>query len=73
MLRQRCTEALSESTPPFRPLPSEIELQSLWFNGQFGRDFTTKDGLPIQIIQFGEWNRGQGPDFLRAVAHIGGK
>jgi len=73
MLRQRCTEALCESTPPFRPLPSEIELQSLWFNGQFGRDFTTKDGLPIQIIQFGEWNRGQGPDFLRAVVHIGGK
>ncbi|MEP4077416.1 DUF2851 family protein [Haloferula sp.] len=57
--------------PPL-PLPDELELQALWFAGAFGRDFTDHQGRAIRIIQFGEWNRTAGPDFLRAVVEIDG-
>ncbi len=53
-------------------LPSEIELQALWFSGAFGREFTTVCGRPIRIVQFGEWNRGTGPDFSHAAVEIDG-
>ena len=53
-------------------LPSELELQSLWFSGTFGRDFTTQDGKSVRIVQFGEWNRSSGPDFLSTSAEIDG-
>lgn len=55
------------------PLPPELELQALWFGGAFGRDFTDHAGRAVRIVQFGEWNRGAGPDFLHAVAEIGGE
>lgn len=51
------------------PLPgwqeslSELQLQSLWFAGQFGSDFTSTDGRRIHIRDFGVWNLGSGPDF----------
>ena len=45
-------------------LPSEIELQSLFFAGHFGRSFESLDGKKVVIRQFGEWNHGPGPDFL---------
>lgn len=48
-------------------LPSELELQSLFFAGHFGRDFETQDGDPVRIVQFGEWNHGPGPDFLHCA------
>jgi hypothetical protein len=53
-------------------LPPELELQALWFAGAFGRDFRTTTGKPVRIIQFGEWNRGAGPDFMRAAVEIDG-
>ena len=56
-------------TPPV-PLPGELELQALWFAGAFGRDFTDHHGRAVRIIQFGEWNRTAGPDFLRAAIEI---
>ncbi len=54
-------------------LPSEIELQALWFSGAFGREFRTTDGREVRIVQFGEWNRGAGPDFAQAAVEIGGE
>lgn len=57
---------------PPRPLPDELELQALWFAGAFGRDFRCSRGRPVRIVQFGEWNRGAGPDFLHGVVEIEG-
>lgn len=55
------------------PLPSELELQSLFFAGHFGRDFVTQEGEEVRIIQFGEWNHGPGPDFLHCAIELDGK
>lgn len=54
-------------------LPAELELQALWFAGAFGRDFLTVDRRPVRIVQFGEWNRAAGPDFLHVVVEIDGE
>jgi hypothetical protein len=54
-------------------LPPELELQALWFAGAFGRDFRTTTGKPVRIIQFGEWNRGAGPDFIQTAVEIDGE
>lgn len=51
-------------------LPSELELQALWFSGAFGRDFRLRDGRHLRITQFGEWNHGAGPDFSHASIEI---
>jgi hypothetical protein len=53
-------------------LPAELELQALWFAGAFGREFRTSDARPVRIVQFGEWNRGAGPDFFQAAVEIDG-
>lgn len=53
-------------------LPGELELQALWFGGAFGRDFRSTDGRSVHIVQFGEWNRGAGPDFFQAAVEIDG-
>lgn len=55
------------------PLPAELELQALWFAGAFGRDFRTTDGKSVRIVQFGEWNRGAGPDFIQTAVEIDGE
>ena len=54
-------------------LPTELELQALWFSGAFGREFRTTSGKKVRIIQFGEWNRGAGPDFSQAAVEIDGE
>ncbi len=54
-------------------LPPELELQALWFSGAFGRDFTTTTGEVVRVLQFGEWNRGAGPDFQHVVVGIQGR
>jgi len=54
-------------------LPPELELQALWFAGAFGRDFRTTSGKVVRIVQFGEWNRGAGPDFIQAAVEIDGE
>ncbi|WP_035604979.1 DUF2851 family protein [Haloferula sp. BvORR071] len=63
--------ALAE--PPRLPLPSELELQALWFAGAFGREFRDSSGSTVRIVQFGEWNRTAGPDFMQAVIETGGQ
>ena len=55
------------------PLPPELELQALWFSGAFGRTFRTTTGKSVKIVQFGEWNRGAGPDFMQAAVEIDGE
>lgn len=54
-------------------LPPEMELQSLWFGGTFGREFKTTTDQQIRIIQFGEWNHAAGPDFLHAAIELNGE
>ena len=54
-------------------LPAELELQALWFAGAFGRDFRTTCGKPVRIVQFGEWNRAAGPDFIHAAVDVAGE
>ena len=54
-------------------LPPELELQAMWFSGAFGRDFRLKDGRKLQVLQFGEWNLGAGPDFSHTAVEIDGK
>lgn len=61
----------SDSTPPER-VP-EAEWQSRWFAGEFGRHFTTTDGHPVEIVQFGTWNHAAGPDFIGAAVRIAGR
>lgn len=70
LLHNLSSPSLRESIP--LDLPDEISLQSLWFNGQFGRDFTTTDGRLVRIKQFGFWNRSTGPDFLHCSIEIEG-
>ncbi len=64
------TSALAEEETR---LPPELELQSLWFGGGFGREFSTTNGDPVRIVQFGEWNHAAGPDFLHAAIERNGE
>ncbi|WP_018969117.1 DUF2851 family protein [Rubritalea marina] len=61
---------LSEPAPV--ELPDELSLQSLWFNGQFGKHFTDTEGRKVEIVQFGFWNHASGPDFLHAAIRLDG-
>lgn len=53
-------------------IPNELELQARWFAGEFGRTFETVTGEPVEVVQFGFWNREAGPDFQDAAIRIGG-
>lgn len=57
---------------PAQRTPNELELQARWFAGDFGRSFVSIAGDPIEIVQFGTWNREAGPDFSDAVVRIDG-
>lgn len=52
---------------------TEMELQSLWFSGAFGSEFTTTDGKAVRIVDFGVWNSGAGPDFNHCSIEIDGE
>jgi hypothetical protein len=49
----------------------ELDLQSLWFAGEFGSEFTTTDGRRIAIRDFGIWNHAAGPDFTGCAVQCG--
>lgn len=70
LLNEAFPETVVTEQPPV-DLPSELELQAIWFSGGFGREFRTLDGKLVRIIQFGEWNRSAGPDFIQAVIELG--
>jgi hypothetical protein len=66
---------LEESSllPGWREPLGELDLQSLWFAGEFGSEFTTTDGKRVAVRDFGVWNHAAGPDFTGcAVEHEGG-
>jgi hypothetical protein len=63
--------AFAETSPS--ALPSELELQALWFAGAFGRNFRTTSGKTVRIVQFGEWNRNAGPDFIQSAIELDGE
>lgn len=54
------------------PMP-ELQLQSLWYSGEFGSEFTTVDDQRVVIRDFGVWNSGAGPDFANCAILIDGK
>jgi hypothetical protein len=53
-------------------IPSELELQTRWFAGDFGKHFVSTTGDKIEIVQFGTWNREAGPDFRDVAIRING-
>lgn len=61
-------ELISAATPV-----SEMEWQSRWFAGEFGKEFTTTDGKAVEIVQLGWWNHGAGPDFRECAVRIDGE
>ena len=52
---------------------SELEVQRLWAAGMLGTTGETTQHRFVNIVEFGEWNHGAGPDFLRAEIEIDGK
>lgn len=53
-------------------LPDEKTLQLLLWEGVFGTSFTDDLGRDVRILDFGDWNKSAGPDFLNARLHING-
>lgn len=53
-------------------LPGELAVQALWQAGLLGHEGETLRHGKVKILDFGEWNRSSGPDFLRAEIEIGG-
>ncbi len=69
-IRQECCGCAEEEPPP--PLPGELEVQALWHAGLLGNEGETMRHGRVRILDFGEWNRSVGPDFLRAEIEING-
>lgn len=51
---------------------SELELQSLWFAGEFGSEFTTTCRKRLAVRDFGVWNHAAGPDFTGCAVQTEG-
>ncbi len=67
------TNTVREQPSPLRAgLPDERTLQLLLLEGRFGTSFTDDLGREIRILDFGDWNKGAGPDFLNAHIQING-
>jgi len=49
---------------------SELDLQSLWFAGEFGSHFITVSGKSVVIKDFGVWNHASGPDFVQTAIEL---
>ncbi len=72
--RDAVFSGLEEITlPGFDQPMSELDLQSLWFGGGFGSDFTSLDGQPVRIVDFGIWNSSAGPDFTGCTVEVAGQ
>ena len=66
-------ESFVAEAPPLRvarEIP-EVELQTLWMAGEFGREFLSTTGAPVRVEHFGVWNREQGPHFIGAQIAFG--
>lgn len=53
-------------------LPDERTLQLLLREGRFGTSFTDDLGRDVRLLDFGDWNKSAGPDFLNARIQING-
>ncbi len=52
---------------------AELEVQSLWFAGEFGTEFLAVDGRRVSVRDWGSWNSGAGPDFKDAAVLVDGQ
>jgi hypothetical protein len=71
--RDSVFSGVAEALPGFAEPMTEMELQSLWFSGAFGSEFTSTDGKAVRIADFGVWNSGAGPDFNGCAVVIDGQ
>lgn len=73
--RREVFDGLDESQPMtgWQEPMTELQLQSLWFAGQFGHEFTSTDGKRVHLRDFGVWNLGAGPDFNGCTVLIDGE
>ena len=55
------------------PKLGELEVQGMWMAGLLGHEGDTSTHGHVRVLDFGEWNRGAGPDFLRAELILNGK
>lgn len=51
--------------------PGELEIQARLYNGEFGSVWTTSQGVRVEVVHFGDWNREAGPDFRNALLKFG--
>ncbi|MCH5284684.1 MAG: DUF2851 family protein [Akkermansiaceae bacterium] len=66
-----CSPAAADA--PERPVElPELAVQELWELGALGCEGVTQRHGPVRLLDFGEWNRGAGPDFCRAEIELGG-
>jgi hypothetical protein len=72
--RDSVFDGIAENLPgDWDSMPPEMEIQSLWFAGEFGAEFQTADGRSVRIQDFGIWNSGAGPDFTDCAIVLDGK
>ncbi|MCE9518929.1 MAG: DUF2851 family protein [Verrucomicrobia bacterium] len=64
-------DGIGENLPGWSESLSELDLQSLWFAGEFGNEFTSMDGKRIMVRDFGIWNHAAGPDFTGCALQCG--
>lgn len=62
---------VADNLPGWNEALSELDLQSLWFAGEFGSDFTSTDGRRIVVRDLGVWNHAAGPDFTGCALQCG--
>ena len=68
-----CDPTAAEDVLTTSPELSEMEVQSLWAVGLFGSEWESEQHDHVSILDFGEWNRSAGPDFLFAEIKINGR
>lgn len=73
--RDAVWDGVAEPTrlPGFAEPLSELEIQSLWFAGAFGQQFTGTEGESVRVVDFGVWNSGAGPDFTGCTVTVHGE
>lgn len=65
--------AFSAAEPEVLPSqPGVAEVQCCWMSGELGAVGETVHHGPVRMLDFGVWNRVEGPDFLRAELELGG-
>jgi len=72
--RDTVFSTLSETHLPGLDDPlRELDVQSLWFAGAFGSEFTSTEGKAVRITDYGIWNSGPGPDFTGCTVIMDGQ